>query len=243
MSLRVFSLNVEHGKHEHRYPSIVREHEPDVVLLQEVLLDDVENIAKSLGLIANSYIPMAKMPDGKIWGLASYVGGDAEVLKSTVQCYVRHDLSLAVVEPPNYPTNRYLESLDVCVRGVRYALRHTHFTWCPNGQMNEIQQCDFRVLDKMLDVNRDWVLFGDMNTPRGTNPLWERLHAHRTDNIPQDIDTTLDPEYHRVDGLKRVVDVCVTQGDHIAHEVRVIAGLSDHKGVYAKIMRFDETCT
>ena len=48
------------------------------------------------------------------------------------------------------------------------------------------------------------------------------------DNIPIEVQSTLDKSFHRVPNLHLVVDGLFTTAAYEAHHVEVISGLSDH---------------
>ena len=85
-----------------------------------------------------------------------------------------------------------------------------HFSWTPDGSVDDRQRRHMQLLLEYLSTKGELVLCGDFNTPRG-NELYEKLLTNYLDNIPTEIQTTIDPKLHRINfenlgKLKLVVD-------------------------------------
>ena len=80
-----------------------------------------------------------------------------------------------------------------------------------------------------------FILCGDFNAPRG-KAIFQKLVKTYTDNIPKKISSTIDPVLHREGNLDFVVDGLFTTSHFHVKNIRIIEGLSDHKGIYATIV-------
>ena len=237
MSIRVVSLNIECGRHLERFPTYVRSMCPQVVLLQEVPQAERFRIGELLGMCLVDYVPMAcsnGLITSDVWGLGCYVSVDVAVVAVAHKKYVNFP-EVPIRELQDLRVNRILQDIMLRHDEVIYNVLHTHFTWTPNGLADAQQLDSYERLKHLLDAYTSFILFGDMNAPRGRNVVWEKLSAHYVDNIPHDTHTTLDPLLHRVGHLPRVVDACFTHGKYTAQHVSLHAGLSDHQAVCADI--------
>jgi hypothetical protein len=57
------------------------------------------------------------------------------------------------------------------------------------------------------------------------------------DHLPANVTSTLDPQFHRAKGLEYVVDTIFSTPEYEVTEVRVLNGISDHKGIVARVER------
>ena len=67
--------------------------------------------------------------------------------------------------------------------------------------------------------------------------IFSAFTKHLTDNLPPEIDSTLDPVLHRVPGLHLAVDTIFSTPEYVVKKVRTIAGVSDHKAIVGEIER------
>ena len=117
-----------------------------------------------------------------------------------------------------------------------FKIATTHFTWSAKGNTTVNQRRSFNKLNKILDRLGECVLCGDFNAPRG-GEIFTALSKKFADNIPSDIQTTVDENLHRKKGLQVVVDGLFTSSIYKAENVKVVGGVSDHKAIVANIDR------
>ncbi|OGG61120.1 hypothetical protein A3C87_03140 [Candidatus Kaiserbacteria bacterium RIFCSPHIGHO2_02_FULL_49_34] len=237
MSIRVVSLNIEGRRHLERFPAYVRTLRPEIVLLQEVPFEERFRIGELLGLQLVDFIPMARsngLIACDVWGLGCYVSAAVDAV-AVVHAYYAQFPGTPICNAPEYQVNRILQDIVLRHNNLMYKILHTHFTWTPNGLADAQQLEHYAVFQRLLAQQDSFVLFGDLNAPRGMNLVWADLAACYVDNIPQEAATTLDPVLHRVGHLPRIVDACFTHGKYTAHKVTLHAGLSDHQAVCADI--------
>ena len=113
-----------------------------------------------------------------------------------------------------------------------------HFTWTPKASVSERQRTH---TDKLIDIlqEQEVVMAGDFNIPRG-NENYKKLRARYVDNVPAQIETTIDPILHyankNVPGtLKLVVDYVWSTPEYVVENVRVVSGVSDHCAIVCEI--------
>ena len=79
------------------------------------------------------------------------------------------------------------------------------------------------------------IFCGDLNTPRGFE-IWNDLSKTYTDNIPQEIDTTIDKNLHKSGlDIRLVVDALFTSSHYSIRNVKVVPNTSDHMAVAADL--------
>jgi endonuclease/exonuclease/phosphatase family metal-dependent hydrolase len=126
--------------------------------------------------------------------------------------------------------NKMLLKVVVSKDNRQFTVISTHFTWSPGGTVTQLQKDHMQKVLSFLQKEQEFILCGDFNTPRG-NELYGLLATQYRDNIPPDIDTTVDPNLHRVKYLKYVVDGMFSTPGYLFQSVRVRAGVSDHKAI------------
>lgn len=80
------------------------------------------------------------------------------------------------------------------------------------------------------------VFCGDFNAPRGRT-VWAKLAEKYRDNIPLEIESTIDPQFHKDKTISYVVDGILSSASYEVREVRVVGSLSDHKALVTQIRR------
>ncbi len=118
----------------------------------------------------------------------------------------------------------------------KYMVINTHFTWSAKGEVSEEQIQDSQVFLQMLDDYSDFVLCGDFNTVRGVgDSLFQTLSQRYADNVPTDVTTTIDPDYHYIGDIQIVVDGMFSSGSHRVDSVKIVGKVSDHKAVVGEV--------
>lgn len=244
--LKLISLNIERSRHLSRNLPFFLAEKPDVLCLQEVFEADLERIQRELEMpfvlwLADGFVDDEANSTGQPGtsgvailsrtplrdtgrehyylpenGIALEVSGGAEGFRSTNA----QGVVWATVEKDE----------------VSFTITNTHFTWTPDGYPNAFQETDFETLKKILANINSHVLVGDLNAPRGRG-MWEKFCAlYEKDNIPAEVETTIDPDLHRFGfRLRLVVDALFSMGRYQVSGVRVISGVSDHQAIVAEI--------
>jgi endonuclease/exonuclease/phosphatase family metal-dependent hydrolase len=239
MSLRLLTLNIEGDRHLDRVCRALAEHRPEVVCLQEVFEASCPQLA-AVGPYSVAFAPTARMSATRSaapeqnWGVA--VLTRIPVLAHAVMPYAA-DSTIRTLRLPN-DSSRAVVVTEVAHEGCAFRVATTHFTWSPGGQSSDEQREDFVRLSRVMKDFPDYVLCGDFNAPRG-GEIFSRFVGELAliDHLSPEVSTTIDPRYHRAGALELVVDTVFSTPEYRATEVEVLEGLSDHKGILARIER------
>jgi endonuclease/exonuclease/phosphatase family metal-dependent hydrolase len=209
---------------------------PDVVCLQEVLEEDYLYLRQLL-CCEGTYVTSARVLHGSSarqvrWGLAILTRLQIQECRSV--CY-SDDAAIRDLVEPNDP-RRYL-LVGRLKRGAQeVVVATTHFTWSALGQASSLQRADFARLKAALSSWSTYVLCGDMNAPRGRE-MFSRFTQELllVDNVPAEVTSTIDGQFHHAGDLGIVVDGIFSTPDVRVQNVEVLDGLSDHKALFAQV--------
>lgn len=243
--MKLVSINIEGHRHLHeRVLPFLEQEQPDVVCLQEVFEVDVPVIAEALGM-QSFFQPMVNVTEPTIHVRhALGVLGVAQFTKLLVreqQAAYYVDLKLGRLPiffengNPN-SMNRVLVWQTVEKDGQLFTIATTHFTWSTRGESTLEQLRDLGALQRILDTIPEFVVCGDFNAPRG-NETFARLAERYTDNIPPEVTTSIDGEFHKAGQLELMVDGLFSTPEYVLSQVQVLGGVSDHKAISAIINR------
>jgi endonuclease/exonuclease/phosphatase family metal-dependent hydrolase len=240
MSLKLLTLNIEHDRHLDRVSDAIATHLPDIVCLQEVFEKDCAKLA-AVGDYQVKYAISALMPEGRKGNTSPRSWGVAVLTRVPVHrqtfAYYSDDPRIRIFKEPNDP-RRLVLMTEIEREGRFYRIGTTHFTWSTNGEAADNQRADFARLKQVLLPYPHYVLCGDFNSPRGRE-IFARFtdELGLLDHLPADVKNTLDPKFHRVPTLELAVDTIFSTPEYQVTEVQVLGGLSDHKGILARIER------
>ena len=237
MAIKLLTLNIEGDRHLSRIHAAIAAHLPDIACLQEVFEADCPYLA-SMGYDVR-YAVSARVPgvggrSERNWGIA--VLSRVPVRRQTITYYA-DDPRIQVIQVPN-DARRVLVVTELEHLGQPYRIATTHFTWSPDGHINDQQKADFSRLEQVLSRCSDYVLCGDFNAPRG-GEMFARFtdRLNLCDHLPASVTTTLDARFHRAGALELVVDTIFSTKEYRVTDVQVIEGISDHKGILAVVER------
>lgn len=234
-SLKIVSLNIEQDKHFDRIIPFFKECQPDVILMQEVLLEGIPFLEQTLRMnhsvaILNTY---RGIENSKL-GLVTF----SALGTNSYSIYYRGDpLSPPEIEKGKGQAANLARAIlvtELVKSGHPYRMINTHFTWTPDGHPSERQYVDVDVMLQHLSKIPEFVLCGDFNAPRG-KPIFDKIASKYKDNIPPHITTTIDKNLHRAGDLNLVVDGIFTTPRYQVDSVEIISGLSDHCAILAKV--------
>lgn len=230
MRLKIVSVNVEKDRHKETVKKFLDQESAEVVCLMEVCEAD-------LGYFAGdkykhiSYIPNVRLADGGTAGVA-----------------IISELPLNNIEKITYGGRKILE-LEKSNKGTHlpvlilaeineYQIGTIHGTWTEGGAVDDDQRQDVASLLDIL-ADRELVLCGDFNIPRG-NEMYQELLSRYKDNIPSSVVTTIDPELHAANKVERgklslVVDYAWSSPGYRVQNLRLVSGVSDHLGLVFEI--------
>lgn len=247
--MKFATLNVERSKHLARVEHFIRTQKPDAICLQEVLPEDLDFFADLFGGHENiTWAPITKgvwpeSPDEKIIGMA--IASPHGLKNISASYYHGTDDPL--------PTHRYDHQgvvhdsvshavlfASVKVNGESFRLGCVHHTWTMDGQSTDFQITDTHAMLEVVKADNaeegDIILAGDFNAPRG-RATWGLIASAYTDNIPENISSSLDPKLHRAGHLPRMVDGIFTTPGYVAKDVTQHFMVSDHTGFTATIIK------
>jgi endonuclease/exonuclease/phosphatase family metal-dependent hydrolase len=237
MSIKLLTLNIEADRHLERVEAVIAEHLPDIVCLQEVLEPDCARLAAA-GSYDMKFSISAHRPSWRggqpDWGVAVMC---RVPVRAQSQHYYSEDSRIRLLREPN-DARRVVVMTELEHQGRPYRIATTHFTWSPDGHIIETQQADFARLHAVLSAYPDYVLCGDFNAPRGREMFGKFVdELGLIDHLPASVTSTLDPLFHRVGTLELAVDTIFATPEYRVTETRVLDGISDHKGILARIER------
>lgn len=251
--LSLVSLNIETDKHIDSVSNFLRTKKPDVICLQEIFEKDFLYFKKELGFFG-VFSPMV------VWDMKNGVRNTTGVAilskfeikniekyyyvgdESSMKCFDPRDLNFSATM-----TRDELVLLDeieakviifgeVIKDGVSYFISTTHFTWTPDGKANDFQKKDVEKLLAFCEKKKSLILCGDFNAPRG-GEIFNKIALKYKDNIPLKYDSSIDPNLHRLKGLKLMVDGLFSTADYLVKDVQLLDGISDHKVIVAEICK------
>lgn len=244
MSVKLITVNIEGHRHfEERLLPFLRTEQPDFLSLQEVFEVDVPILKQQLGMEGVFY-PMANIIETSIhmthalgrWGVAQlsrlpiekggfeYYSGDAT-----------HIPDFGASDDSN-KINRVLSWLNVRQHEQLYTFATTHFIWTPDGNPTPLQHEKLAMLWQILEKVPAYVVMGDFNAPRG-RAIFDELASRLTDNVPREIETSIDGTLHKAGSIMQMVDGVFSTPSYQVSQVRVVDGVSDHKAIVAQVSR------
>jgi endonuclease/exonuclease/phosphatase family metal-dependent hydrolase len=237
MSLKVVSINIEGRKHLERVTRFLEKEDAQVACLMEVCQSDVLQIA------GNNYpfVVFAKNDVlGNIAQTEDLTPTGVAILSKFVMIEVEKEYfgeqpRLKIVPPKSSTHAPVLLSAQI----GEYRIGVVHFTWTKGGMVSEVQRTHMERLLNYLSKQGELVLCGDFNSPRG-GEMYHKLVGRLTDNIPAEIETTIDPRLHytnqEVRGkLQLVVDYVWSTSQYEVKNVRVESGVSDHCAIVCEV--------
>lgn len=233
--LKLVSLNVQRANHLHLVLPFLRSRMPDVVCVQELYEVDIPLFQAILGNASCVFAPMSRYvrdDPPQVFGVGIF--SRYAVLDSGVE-YYRGDPAtmpeLDELDPATWNNKNFpLVWCDVKKNDIVYRVATTHFTWSADGQADDDQRRDVQSLLKTLAPLGELVLTGDFNAPRGRE-IFSVISEKYTDNVPEQYQTSLDSERHRVAGLTLMVDGMFSTPEYAIRNVELISGISDHCAV------------
>ncbi len=239
--MKLISINIELNKHYKTVFDFLKQENPDVICIQELLEDDFENFKKVLGK-QGIFKPRSRIGDdlhlidikGKIEGVAIFAQNIVD--SGSIYYEGKEENVLKTYEEYNSGENNknsvlvWIDTKDSYGRSCRFITTHMPVT--KGGESTPYQ---LEVVDNLLrELNSlgEFILCGDMNAPRGKE-TFSRIAKKYKDNIPGEYKTSLDQNLHRVKNLQHMVDGLFTTTKYQASNVKLIDGVSDHMAIVA----------
>jgi len=248
--MKLISLNIEGDSHLGLITPFLRAEMPDVICLQEIFELDMSVFEKALSMegmfiptvIINRSLNPRLRPKGK-WGISMFARKNT--IKWRSNYYHKIDRNL-IDGLPIYTTsygdvsNKAVLIGECRYNGAEYKIITTHFTWSAEGQVTGSQKEHLKKLFAILDREKEFVLCGDFNSPRGKE-IWDSIALRYTDNIPKSVQTTIDNSSHQYGrknrGIYLVVDGMFSTPSYKVSNVRIVQGVSDHCAIIGEVFR------
>lgn len=241
--LKILHLNIEGAKHFGRFIPFIKGYQPDIVMLQEVMEQDIPYLQRQLGLKHVVYTPMYK---DMLLSYGPHVMGtligsvmpleDVQEFPYFGTGHGRNEISVPQ-DTPNIPIRFSITAATVRHQGHAYRVATTHFPWADGGGTNQNQQDAIPVMMDILKTKLpSFILTGDFNAPRGKQVFGIIADAF-TDNVPAHYNNSMDKDLHRA-GHKLadlMVDGLFTTPHYKADDVVLHTGVSDHMAITATI--------
>ncbi len=251
--MKLISINIEGDRHLKRFIPFLKKEQPDVFAAQEIFKETIPEIEKSTGLTLAGFYPVGIIPVGEVQsishaGLQDTTLGVAiftrlPVSKIQGYYYVGNAQNIpvfkfTVTESEPNTINQVLICLDVVYDNTIYTILTTHFTFTPMGLSTKYQLEHLESLLTILENISSFVFLVDLNAPRGRE-TWTRLSNRYKDNIPLSYTSSLDPVLHKTagTGLEYLVDGCFTTPEYEVQDIKLVEGVSDHKGIVAHVQK------
>ncbi len=247
--MKLISINIEKDRHFKEILEFYKKEKPDVFCVQELLEKDLPLLKKELDIECafQACRYEIKSPYPYSIGLKQ---GIAIFAKNIIDSgYIFYNGNPEELEKEFDPTNKndsealvWVDVKNIDEKIYRYVTVHLPVTF--KGESTPYQLEALNGLFKQLDTLGEFILCGDMNTPRGKE-TFNRLAKKYKDNIPLEYKTSLDKNIHKI-GLEKfitegiqyyMVDGLFTTKSYQASEVKLIDGLSDHMAIIAEISK------
>lgn len=241
MPLKLISLNIEGNFHLDKVLPFLSNQKPDVICLQETYKVNLPLFEKKLKMKSHFY-PMADVNKphplnfpqlGEI-GLAILTSLSTSPIKH--KHYYQAPGKLPFIGYQSDQENRLLFWTTIKKDSQAFTIATTHFTWAMPEKADQAQASDLNKLLIILKTIPKFILCGDFNAPRGQK-TFDHLASIYTDNIPQHVTTTIDPQIHRAGNLKLVVDGLFSTPHYQVKNVQIQCGVSDHCAIIADITK------
>ena len=232
MQIKLLTLNVQGRMNLDKIFPLFEKEQPDILCLQEVFLEDLEYMKDKYGYNFSFGASNNMLPDGLYQFGEAGLQGSAIVSKHEIESKETY-FYRGEGNAPLYTGFLTPDKVVVIgvVKGIKIAT--THFTLSRKGQFTVQQYTDFVNLMKQINHNEKLILCGDFNSPRG-GQMFSLFEEQFKDNLPKNVESTIDPNLHRVKGLSLAVDTIFSRG-YTVKDVRVIEGVSDHKCIIGMV--------
>jgi endonuclease/exonuclease/phosphatase family metal-dependent hydrolase len=265
MILNIIHLNTERDKHTDKVIKLLKNKKPDVVCLAEAMIKDVKLIATKLGYefafaplfivndekYTNEEQGSAILSKYPIKEVNKYRYDDGNLKEIPVR-----SVSELISKDGGRPKDRFdyfytlLTALIEMEKGKNVTISTTHFPVVDRaisgleghnlnelGSVDEIEHSEL-YLERLIKIIRNLkyplVFTSDLNNPRG-DYFYDSIAHELVDIVPQTVDSTIDPAFHRISNLKLPVDTIMVSPEISANNFEVIEGVSDHKALFASI--------
>jgi exonuclease III len=245
--MKLISLNLEKDKHFDQHKDFLVAERPDVACFQEVFERDLEKYKELMDMAGYVFAPMALyesvLEPGKFCTQGIAIMTRQKMMHSQIYDMLPEmraeklvNMTLATSRDASLVQWKLI-SIDVKIGEKLYTIATTHAPVTDRGyEISSAQRQFFAEVTEILDARKQFILTGDMNSPRGYE-VFDGLVQRFTDNIPQNYTTSIDNNIHRNGdkNLQYVIDALFTKGDYVVRNVHYQSGVSDHHAIVAEI--------
>ncbi len=246
--MKLISVNIEGRRHLDKLAEFFTKNTADVVCFQEIFKMDLELVSEMLGGMHGEYASLTTFTKEnrfthQLFGEQGIACFSAHPMEVTSHLYLNphresngdeSDGEVPEFTDPLSPVRKLLVA-QIEVDGVIYPVATTHFVWTPNGKDNPEQWEALESLKKVFAKYDELIFCGDLNAPRGEK-VFTAFAELFTDYIPQEYVTSLDPDIHPIGKTANLmVDGLFLTDGFVARDVKLHAGVSDHKAITATI--------
>lgn len=235
MPLKLICLNVEKSYHLDTVISFLKSESADIICMQEVMEKDFEKYKEAANM-NGFFLPTYKNNPELFPELKDEIEGMAILTNlpnhGITSKYFRGKQIVEYIDPRTISRGVIASKFEF--EEKEFIIGTTHYTWTPDGEIDEGQIKDFESLMNFVKQFDSFVLCGDFNAPRGRE-MFSKFTEYFKDNLPTEIESTIDENIHKKKGLRLVVDNVFSTPEYLVSNVRVIDGISDHKAIICEI--------
>jgi|SRR3989344_4231700 len=246
--ITLLSLNMHCGLHGSFAHDLILKRRPEIICLQEVQKPFAEQLTRELGYDFQFSLRAFNAPERAGAGIIEEGVMIAwhpsfTLIKSSIHAYQEEGghVPLGLPTGPN-DVQRTLLVAQFEHGGEVFRIGTTHFTWTPDGSASNLQRGDMQRMLHTLKQYHDEigiVFCGDFNAPRG-GEIFQMMSDIYVDNLPPQIETTLDQVQHRSPmnhRQHRAVDSIFSTKEYQVKNVEVVDGVSDHVALFAQVSK------
>ncbi len=227
MAVKLLHLNIQGKSNLERVGDFIAKELPDVCCLQEVYEENISGIVRNTGYtvyFSNMNIDLALPP----FGLA---------ILSRLPSEEKENFIFA------FSDDRYHDAFSWNLLGTEVISENRKFHFMtthlpvnyPGYEMSPFQLSTFEKLKTKLADIGEVIFTGDFNSPRGLTSIFDTLAVMYKDNVPKEVDSTIDPVLHRAKDIRCMIDGVFSTPTYKVSDVDVREGVSDHKAILAQV--------
>lgn len=241
MSLKLATVNIEGQKHLEKVRTFITRENPDVVCLQEVFEDTLEVVTRDYPYV--EFAPSLILDQDEETKEGNRIWGEVIISKYPLvgsrQEYCGEWSGTNLPRRPQEDHVPVLVLADVEKNRIKYRIGTIHFTWTPKATVTEKQRQHLKQVLLWIEEEGELLMCGDFNIAR-ENEMYKKLAQVMRDNIPSEVETTIDPNLHYANKkeqgkLKLVVDYVWSTPKYKVKNVRVVSGVSDHCAIVCEV--------
>ena len=225
--MKLVQLNIERDNHLERVLPFLEREQADVICLQEVFEEDLALFHGALGM-ESVFAPVTRT---KRMRPPHTLATQGVAILTRTQPTSSHS---TYYRGGNGAVPRHVDG-TVREGAEQYTVGTTHFMKSWHGAPDDYQRAHLPRLLEALNRYEELVFAGDFNIPRDTE-LYRVLSEHYCDHVPCTYVSSLDPELHRVPGLRYLIDYIWSTNGHVVNNVRMTCGVSDHCALSGTVM-------